>query len=258
MQVGPLWGRKNCYYDCMIQKWVIGVDEAGRGPLAGPVSVGVVLVPSDFDWELIPGVNDSKKLSAGKREEIFVRALELVAVGKVRYSVQMPTAKAIDKKGIAVVIRAAMAKGLAEVVSRRPDLRETEKMPRRGLNESKNKLYSEGGLASLKSSRRDLELDPGTVMVKLDGSLYAPAEYVHQETIIKGDAKERVIGLASIMAKVTRDRYMCRIATKPAYQKYNFARHKGYGTAVHRAAIAQHGLSPEHRVTYCRNIRFVV
>ena len=151
-------------------KYIIGIDEAGRGPLAGPVSVGVVLVPDDFDWELIPGVNDSKKLSAGKREEIFTRALELAAAGKLYYSVQMPTAKAIDKKGIAVVIRAAMAKGLAEVISRRPNLLEIEKLPRRGLGGSKNKLYFEGGLASLKSTRQDLVLDPGEVLVKLDGS----------------------------------------------------------------------------------------
>ncbi len=201
-----------------MQKWLIGVDEAGRGPLAGPVSVGVVLVPQGFDWNLIPGVNDSKKLSEKKREVIFERALELVAAGKLSYIVEMPSAKQIDKKGIAVVIRAAMDKGLTHL-----------------------------------SSRQDLELDWASCMVKLDGSLYAPKYCVHQETIIKGDSKERVIGLASIMAKVTRDRYMVKIATKPAYASYDFARHKGYGTLAHRTAIMKHGVSSEHRVTFCKN-----
>lgn len=204
-------------------KYIIGIDEAGRGPLAGPVSVGVVLIPHDFGWDLIPEVNDSKKLSAKKRESIFERALELVAAGELWYSVQMPTAKQIDTKGISVVIRAAMANGLREVMAENP----------RG------------------------PLGFGEVMVKLDGSLYAPAEFVHQETIIKGDAKEKVIGLASIMAKVTRDSYMEKIAKKPAFQVYNFAQHKGYGTLVHRTAIAKHGLSSEHRASYCKNIRLL-
>jgi len=205
----------------MKMKWVVGIDEAGRGPLAGPVSVGVVLVPIDFDWNLIPGVNDSKKLSAKKRESIYERALELAAAEKLQYSVLMPSAKAIDKKGIAVVIRTAMAKGLASVCA-----------------------AAQVGVLE--------------VSVKLDGSLYAPVEYIHQETIIKGDAKEKVIGLASIMAKVTRDRYMEKIAQKPAFKPYDFARHKGYGTLAHRTAIAKNGLSTEHRATYCRNIRRVV
>ena len=101
-------------------KYIIGIDEAGRGPLAGPVSVGVVLIPHDFGWDLIPEVNDSKKLSAKKRESIFERALELVAAGELWYSVQMPTAKQIDTKGISVVIRAAMANGLREVMAENP------------------------------------------------------------------------------------------------------------------------------------------
>lgn len=95
-------------------------------------------------------------------------------------------------------------------------------------------------------------------MVKLDGSLRAPAEYVHQETIIKGDSTEKVIGLASIMAKVTRDRYMIKVANDPRFTVYDFARHKGYGTKSHREAIAQNGLSTLHRASYCRNISIVV
>jgi len=191
-------------------KWIVGIDEAGRGPLAGPVTVGLVKIPADFDWELIPGVNDSKKLSEKKREVIFERTIELAKQGLIQYSVKSVTAKSVDEKGIASAIVRAIASGIAE-----------------------------------------LQLDPVEGVVKLDGSLKAPVEY-RQETIIGGDGKEVVIGLASIMAKVTRDRYM--LQQDQLYPEYGFAQHKGYGTKVHREAIAQHGFSPIHRRSYCKNI----
>jgi ribonuclease HII len=200
-------------------QYELGIDEAGRGPLAGPVAVGLVLVPTGFDWSLLPGVGDSKKVSEKNRERIYKEALRLAKVGKLWCTVEMASAKAIDKQGIAVVIRGCIDKGLKEL-----------------------------------RSRQDLELDWNKVMVKLDGSLRAPEYCHHQETIIKGDAKEQVIGLASILAKVTRDAYMCRLANKPAFAPYQFAKHKGYGTALHRRLIAQNGLSPEHRASYCKNI----
>jgi ribonuclease HII len=235
-----------------MQKWVIGIDEAGRGPLAGPVSVGVVLIPVDFDWDLIPGVNDSKQLSEKKREVIYAKALELAAVGKLVCSVEMMPAAFIDKQGIVPCIKEAIEKGLLSVITNTPINWSSNLAPR--LNLGKNSSDRHMG----KSSRRDLELGWDQVMVKLDGSLRAPEYCVHQETIIKGDAKEKVIGLASILAKVTRDHYMLKLSDKPVYKKYHFARHKGYGTAAHRAAIAAHGLSPEHRRTFCRNIKGVV
>jgi ribonuclease HII len=92
------------------------------------------------------------------------------------------------------------------------------------------------------------------VKVLLDGGLRAPNEFTYQETIIKGDQKEKVIGLASILAKVTRDRYMDRLGKRPEYQKYGFTVHKGYGTKDHRQAIQKHGCTDIHRVTYCKNI----
>jgi ribonuclease HII len=205
------------------QKYIIGIDEAGRGPLAGPVSVGLVLIPRDFDWALLPGVNDSKKLSESKREHIYVAAMQLAARGVIFCTVEMMPAKAIDKRGIAVVIREAIDKGLQAMMASARDMTNTP-------------------------------IDWGMVAVKLDGSLRAPDYCMHQETIIKGDAKEKVIGLASILAKVTRDRHMCQLAKKSAYARYQFARHKGYGTAVHRRLIAEHGLSTEHRKSFCKNI----
>jgi ribonuclease HII len=201
-----------------MQKWLIGVDEAGRGPLAGPVSVGVACVPKNFNWSQIPGVNDSKKLSEKKREEIFKIAQRLKKEGKLDYAVVMISAKVIDSIGIVPAVSKAMKSALNAIAN------------------SKSTL----GFAECR--------------VLLDGGLKAPLEYIHQETIIKGDGKEKVIGLASIMAKVTRDRYMVRISVKPKFAPYIFNLHKGYGTLKHRNAIKQNGLSEIHRKTFCKNL----
>jgi len=212
----------------------IGIDEAGRGPLAGPVAVGVVLVPINFDWNLISGVNDSKQLSAEKRKALFRRAKELQKQNKLQYAVSMVSANIIDQRGIVSAVNLAMSRALKKILS-------SSAIPREPLE---------------KGTRQGLVLEK--VIVKLDGSLYAPAKFIHQETIVKGDAKEKVIGLASIMAKVTRDRYMEKLAKKPQFRAYDFARHKGYGTEIHRIAIAKNGLSTEHRVNYCGRIKVVV
>ncbi len=192
---------------------IIGIDEAGRGPLAGPVSVGVACTIADFDWGQIEGVHDSKKLTEVKREAIYERAKELQKMGILDFAVVMVSAKVIDEIGIVPSVNRAMEKALVR-----------------------------------------LSLVPGDCMIKLDGGLKAPQEYIHQETIIKGDAKEKVIGLASIVAKVTRDRYMVQQSDKAAFLPYNFAKHKGYGTKAHREVIKEIGLSEIHRVSFCRNL----
>lgn len=191
--------------------FLIGIDEAGRGPLAGPVAVGVVKVPTDFNWGLIPGVGDSKKISSKKREAIFGRALQLKKEGKLDFAVMQTSASYIDAKGIVPAILLAMKRGLARV-----------------------------------------KADPKDCLIKLDGSLKAPIEF-SQETIIKGDAKELVIGLASILAKVTRDRYMETLSRKSQFINYAFDTHKGYGTKEHRKQIGLNGISTEHRASYCQN-----
>lgn len=190
-------------------EWQIGIDEAGRGPLAGPVAVGLVKVPADFDWILLPGVGDSKKISTKNRAEIFRVATKLKQEGKLDFVVILGEVKAIDSKGIAVVIRECIEDGL-----------------------------------------KQLKLLPDECHVKLDGALKAPGEF-SQETIIKGDSKELVIGLASILAKETRDVMMVTLAQQ--YANYSFEKHKGYGTKLHRNLIFTNGLSPIHRVTYCKN-----
>lgn len=190
----------------------IGVDEAGRGPLAGPVAVGVVVVPYDFDWGLIPKVNDSKQVKEADREVIYRRAKVLRREGILDFSVSLVSAAVIDRIGIARSVERGITRGLAR-----------------------------------------LARNPLTVHVKLDGLLHAPVEYRSQETIIKGDAKEKVIGLASILAKVTRDAYMVRIARD--HPEYGFEIHKGYGTRAHCAHIESYGLSPVHRRSFTKRFQ---
>lgn len=186
-------------------KWLIGIDEAGRGALAGPVSVGAVLVPYDFDFSQFSACADSKVLSPKVRERVFKE----VRKAKVRHAVALVPASTIDKQGITK----AVAIGIERILTK-------------------------------------LAVDPDTVEVRLDGLLKAPKEYRSQHTIIKGDVTEPSISLASIMAKVTRDRRMVRLAEK--YPQYAFEVHKGYGTSVHQVALKKEGLSPFHRRSFCK------
>ena len=103
----------------------------------------------------------------------------------------------------------------------------------------------------LKKSLASLKVKPNECLVLLDGGLKAPAEYIKQKTIIKGDEKERAIAFASIVAKVSRDTLMCKLAKK--YSKYSFDIHKGYGTKKHCEFIKKYGLSDEHRRCFCKN-----
>lgn len=200
--------------------WIIGIDEVGRGPLAGPVGVGVVIVSGNFDWSLIKGVGDSKKVTVKNREAIFQQSESLKQANKLDYSVSLVDSSTIDKIGIVPAIKQAMTIALKEVI---------------------DKL---------------IDIDFNKVIVKLDGGLKAPPEYINQETIIKGDDKELVIGLASIIAKVTRDEYMDKLSKKSEFSLYGFEKHKGYGTKVHREMLTKHGMSSQHRRSFCKNIVF--
>jgi ribonuclease HII len=193
----------------MQMKYSVGIDEAGRGPLAGPVAVGVVKIPKDFDWTRIPGVGDSKQVSPKKRAEIFKRAQELRRMEELDFIVILMSASHIDTYGIARSIAIAIERAI-----------------------------------------KKLQLNPQYCFIKLDGSLRAPIAF-SQETIIKGDSKECVIGLASIVAKETRDIYMMKMAKK--YPLYELDVHKGYGTKRHRQLIFKNGLSEIHRTSYCQN-----
>ncbi len=198
-------------------KYIIGIDEVGRGPLAGPVAVGAVLIYAEHYRrvaKIFPVIKDSKKLSAKKREEWFVKIREAEKAGLLVSAVSFVSSKSIDKKGIAPSIRKALAKALAIVTS-------TKGHP----------LWNR---------------------VLLDGGLKAPAEYENQETIIKGDEKELVIALSSIVAKVTRDTRMIKLSKK--FPEYGFEKHKGYGTYAHYNAIKKYGITPHHRKTFLKGI----
>jgi ribonuclease HII len=191
-------------------KAVLGVDEAGRGPRAGPVAVGAVCAPEGFDFLTeFPGLNDSKKISEKKREALFARLVECTEAGTIQVAVVLKSAKEIDGRGIAVVIRDAVAEAVEKLL---PDAKA-------------GKIW-------------------------LDGSLKAPIKY-EQETVIGGDALIPAIMLASIAAKVSRDRHMVRLAAK--YPEYGFEGHKGYGTKAHIQAIRERGLSDLHRRSFCKN-----
>lgn len=194
-------------------RFVLGVDEAGRGPLAGPVSVGVVAVPEGFDVaKEFPGVADSKKLSEKNREKIFAQLEARAKMGDVRFIVAYESERAIDREGIAVVIRRAVA---------------------RGVESCGNQISAEMRISDFR--------------ILLDGSLYAPAEYA-QETIINGDELIPIISLASIAAKVSRDRLMVKLAEE--YPQYGFEKHKGYGTKAHYEMLLKHGLCVIHRRSF--------
>lgn len=191
-----------------MQRFLIGVDEAGRAPLAGPVSVGFVKVPLNFDvLREFPGTKDSKQLTASAREEIYEQLLEREKRGDVQFVVRFSDHLAIDELGITKAVKKAIISGV-----------------------------------------RALAPKPATVSIKLDGLLYAPSQYV-QETIINGDESQPIISLASIAAKVERDRLMKRMAKK--FPNYGFEQHKGYGTKFHYAAIREFGLCDIHRRSYC-------
>ncbi len=191
-------------------KFVVGIDEVGRGPLAGPVAVCTFKMPVKFNAKSFGVLKDSKKLTPIKREEIFDRLKTLKKEKRVDYFVSYESAKRIDTIGLSKAIKNCLKKSLTK-----------------------------------------LKVKPKECLVLLDGGLKAPEKYKNQKTIIKGDEKERSIAFASIVAKVSRDSLMCKLAKK--YSKYCFEIHKGYGTKKHCEAIKKNGLSAEHRKSFCKN-----
>ncbi len=188
-------------------KFLIGVDEAGRGPLAGPVAVGVVIMPSFLNIEeAFPGVADSKVLTPQKREELFAILEKYAEYGIVRYCVEFASAAVIDERGITNAVRSCVYKGV-----------------------------------------RALAPDPVDHTVLLDGLLKAPQEYA-QRTIVGGDASEPIISLASIAAKVKRDRLMSRLSKQ--FPGYGFETHKGYATQMHYDALEKLGPCALHRQSF--------
>ena len=183
---------------------VCGVDEAGAGPLAGPVYAAAVILPRELD---IPGLNDSKKLTEKRREALY----DVITAQAVSYSVARVEAVEIDEMDILNARMLAMTRAI-DGLSVKPDL-------------------------ALIDGNRD------------HGSRYAIK--TPHITIVKGDGKSASIAAASILAKVSRDRYVST-ELDSLYPQYQFARHKGYGTKLHYQMLDRYGPCPQHRVTFLK------
>ena len=195
-----LWTLENEIYD---EGWKLlcGVDEAGRGPLAGPVYAAAVILPRGL---VIDGLNDSKKLTEKKREALF------------------------DP-----IIDAAISFGIA-----RAEVEEIEEL---------NILNA----TFLAMNRAIAQLSPQPELALIDGNRNTGIE-VPSLTVIKGDGRCADIAAASVLAKVTRDRYMLQMAEK--YPGYHFEQHKGYGTKLHYDALREYGPSPIHRMSFLKKL----
>ena len=178
-----------------------GIDEAGRGPLAGPVCAAAVMLPPRL---VLPGLNDSKKLSEKRREALY----DEIIASALHYGIAFATVEEIEEHNILGATFLAMRRAFAQL-GVTPDL-------------------------ALVDGNRDPGLDAPT------------------RCVVKGDATCADIAAASILAKVTRDRYMLQMAER--YPVYGFEKHKGYGTAAHYAAIREYGPCEVHRPSFLKKM----
>ncbi len=198
--MSDLWELENEIYDSDIER-ICGVDEAGRGPLAGPVCAAAVILPRGF---VIEGLNDSKKLSEKKRDALF----DVIKESAISYGIAFATVEEIEEFNILSATMLAMNRAIAQ-------------------------------------------LDPKPQLALIDGNRNKEIE-INSQCVVKGDSRCADIAAASILAKVTRDRYMLEMAEK--YPQYHFEKHKGYGTKLHYEALREHGPSEIHRMSFLRKI----
>ena len=180
---------------------ICGVDEAGRGPLAGPVCAAAVILPPET---VIEGLNDSKRLTEKRREALY----DVICEQAIAYGIAMVSEQEIDELNILQATFLAMRRAVEQ-----------------------------------------LQTVPALVLV--DGNR-DPGLGIETQTVVGGDGKSANIAAASILAKVTRDRYMIGLAEE--YPAYGFEVHKGYGTKRHYAAILEHGVTPVHRRSFLKNL----
>lgn len=195
-----LWTLENEIYAGGV-KLLCGVDEAGRGPLAGPVCAAAVILPQNSE---IQGLNDSKKLTEKKREALF----DVICASAVSYGIAFATVEEIEEYNILGATFMAMNRAIAQ-------------------------------------------LDPVPELALIDGNRNTGIQ-IPSRCVIGGDGKCADIAAASVLAKVTRDRYMLQMAE--LYPQYGFEKHKGYGTKAHYEAIRAYGPSPIHRPSFLRKM----
>lgn len=195
-----LWAIENELYDNGVSL-ICGVDEAGRGPLAGPVCAAAVILPRNLE---IPGLNDSKKLSEKQREALY----SVITGQAIAYGIAFAGVEEIEQYNILEATYIAMNRAIAQ-------------------------------------------LSPQPELALIDGNRNKGIA-VRSMTVVKGDAQCADIAAASILAKVTRDRYMLELAEK--YPQYAFEQHKGYGTKLHYERIREYGPSPVHRMSFLKKM----
>ncbi len=196
--------------------FTIGIDEVGRGPIAGPVAVGAFTFLDGKAKMQFRGVKESKQLTEAQRERWFGVIEAATKKGLADFCVTFQSEKVIDRKGLSYAIRTALFVSLSTV-----------------------------------ARRNGIPFEQAKVL--LDGGLKAPNTYEKQKTIIKGDEKEMTIALASICAKVLRDRKMNSLGKK--HSLYGFEKHKGYGTKSHYLAIQKNGLLATHRRSFLKRVK---
>ena len=198
MSQQDMWKIEQSHFDRGVQL-ICGVDEAGRGPLAGPVCAAAVILPPNVE---IPGLNDSKKLSDKKRRELY----PVIKETAIAYGIAFADHREIDEINILQATYLAME---------------------RAINQ--------------------LEVKPELALI--DGNR-AKDFGIPVETVVHGDSLSASIAAASVLAKVTRDDYMLKMAEE--YPGYDFEIHKGYGTKAHYAALTELGASPIHRMSFLK------
>ncbi len=196
-----LWQLENSIYASSGASYIAGVDEAGRGPLAGPVCAAACILPRNLE---IPGLNDSKKLSSKARDLLY----DIIINSAVSYGIAFATVEEIESLNILNATFLAMNRALSQ-------------------------------------------LSPQPALALIDGNRNSGIS-IPSRCVVKGDSLCADIAAASVLAKVTRDRYMLTMAEQ--YPEYGFEKHKGYGTAQHYAALREFGPSPIHRPSFLRKM----
>lgn len=206
-------------------KVVIGIDEVGRGALAGPVvAAAAMILNSETETRIfLKGIKDSKKLSPKKREEFYKKITKIAAI---KWGIGKVSEKVIDKINILEATKLAMEQAV------------------KNLEKKLLLIFRDSG----KLTRDSKKLTIKTLLL-LDGNFKINLP-VPQKSIIKGDEKIFLIKIASVIAKVTRDRIMLR--RDKEYPKYGFAQHKGYGTKLHLERLKKRGHCEIHRKTFKR------
>lgn len=198
--MNDLWELENEIYNSGLEL-ICGVDEAGRGPLAGPVCAAAVILPRGL---VIDGLNDSKKLTEKKRDALF----DTIKDSAISYGIAFATVEEIEELNILSATMLAMNRAIAQ-------------------------------------------LEPKPQLALIDGNRNKEIE-INSQCVVKGDSRCADIAAASILAKVTRDRYMLEMAEK--YPEYHFEKHKGYGTKLHYEALREYGPSEIHRMSFLRKM----